>query len=159
MSPILLWEGPKSPKGSSLGIKPLKYGLSRKPSATWDWTHKPNFVLTFPETPSHYRQWSCGLSNLKQHDAFFHHYQGSIDFNIVNIHPTIEMYFFVSTGNRDDVEGNDQQRSSCPIPSLLPGVYGSILSLGTVFLRTLPREDTGTHPHAENIDNVPAKMH
>ena len=39
-------------------------------------------------------------------------------------------------------------------------MYGSILSLGTVFPRTLPREDTGTHPHAENIDNdnVPAMM-
>ena len=37
--------------------------------------------------------------------AFFHHYQGSIDFNIVNIHPTVEMYLFVvSTGNRDDIE-------------------------------------------------------
>ena len=36
------------------------------------------------------------------------------------------------------------------------GVYGSILSLGTVFPRTLPREDTGTHPRAENIVNVPA---
>ena len=38
-------------------------------------------------------------------------------------------------------------------------MYGSILSLGTVFPRTLPREDTGTHPRAENIDNVPAMMH
>ena len=38
-------------------------------------------------------------------------------------------------------------------------MYGSILTLGTVFPRTLPREDTGTHPRAENIDNVPAMMH
>ena len=37
-------------------------------------------------------------------------------------------------------------------------LIGPILSLGTVFPRTLPREDTGTHPHAENIDNVPAMM-
>ena len=36
--------------------------------------------------------------------AFFHHYQGSIDFNIVNIHPTAAMYLFVSTGNRNDIE-------------------------------------------------------
>ena len=42
---------------------------------------------------------------------FFHHYQGSIDFNIVNIHSTVEMYFFVSTGNWDDIAWNDQQRS------------------------------------------------
>ena len=32
-------------------------------------------------------------------------------------------------------------------------VYVLILSLGTVFPRTLPREDTGTHPRAGNIDN------
>ena len=37
-------------------------------------------------------------------DSFFHHYQGSIDFNIVNIHPTAAMYLFVSTGNRNDIE-------------------------------------------------------
>ena len=37
-------------------------------------------------------------------------------------------------------------------------MYGPILSLGTVFPHTLPREDTGTHPYAENIDNVPAIM-
>ena len=37
-------------------------------------------------------------------------------------------------------------------------MYGSILPLGTVFPHTLPREDTGTHPRAENIDNVPAMM-
>ena len=42
---------------------------------------------------------------------FFHHYQGSIDFNIVNIHPTAAMYLFVSTGNRNDIEWNDQQWS------------------------------------------------
>ena len=39
-----------------------------------------------------------------QYLTFFHHYQGSIDFNIVNIHPNEEMYFFVPTGNRDDIE-------------------------------------------------------
>ena len=31
--------------------------------------------------------------------AFCHHYQGSIDFNTVNIHLTVGMYFLVSTGN------------------------------------------------------------
>ena len=35
---------------------------------------------------------------------FFHHYQGSIDFNTVNIHLTVGMYFLVSTGNRGDIE-------------------------------------------------------
>ena len=69
---------------------------------------------------------------------FFHHYQGSIDFNTVNIHRTVGMYFLVSTGNRGDIEWHDLQRSYYPIHSLLPGVYVSILSLGTVFPRTLP---------------------
>ena len=46
-----------------------------------------------------------------KHCTFFHHYQGSIDFNIVNIHPTAAMYLFVSTGNRNDIEWNDQQWS------------------------------------------------
>ena len=35
---------------------------------------------------------------------FFHHYQGSIDFNTVNVNRTVGMYFLVSTGNRDDIE-------------------------------------------------------
>ena len=69
---------------------------------------------------------------------FFHHYQGSIDFNTVNIHRTVGMYFLVSTGNRGDIEWHDLQRSYYPIHSLLPGVYVSILSLRTVFPRTLP---------------------
>ena len=70
--------------------------------------------------------------------SFFHHYQGSIDFNTVNINRTVGMYFLVSTGNRGDIEWHDLQRSYYPIHSLLPGVYVSILSLGTVFPRTLP---------------------
>ena len=46
------------------------------------------------------------------HDAsFFHHYQGSIDFSTVNIHRNVGMYFFVSSGNRDDIEWHDLQRS------------------------------------------------
>ena len=39
-----------------------------------------------------------------EYRAFFHHYQGSIDFNTVNIHRTVGMYFLVSTGNRGDIE-------------------------------------------------------
>ena len=46
----------------------------------------------------------CTLPREGMYFPFFHHYQGSIDFNIVNIHPTEEMYFFVPTGNRDDIE-------------------------------------------------------
>ena len=36
--------------------------------------------------------------------AFFHHYQGSIDFNTVNVNRTVGMYSLVSTGNRGDIE-------------------------------------------------------
>ena len=36
--------------------------------------------------------------------TFFHHYQGSIDFNTVNIHRTVGMYFLVSTGSRGGIE-------------------------------------------------------
>ena len=39
-----------------------------------------------------------------EYNTFFHHYQGSIDFNTVNIHRTVGMYFFVSTGDRYDIE-------------------------------------------------------
>ena len=82
---------------------------------------------------SFYGQWPV---NDRRDCTFFHHYQGSIDFNTVNIHRTIGMYFLVSTGNRGDIEWLDLQRSYYPIHSLLPGVYVSILSLGTVLIRT-----------------------
>ena len=36
------------------------------------------------------------LVQLARCNTFFHHYQGSIDFNTVNIHRTVGMYFFVS---------------------------------------------------------------
>ena len=39
-----------------------------------------------------------------QDHPFFHHYQGSIDFNTVNIHRTVGMYFLISTGNSGDIE-------------------------------------------------------
>ena len=43
--------------------------------------------------------------------SFSRHYQGSIDFNTVNIKRTIGMYFLVFTGNRVDIERYDLQRS------------------------------------------------
>ena len=49
---------------------------------------------------------------------------------------------------------NDLQRSKYPIHSLLPGVYGLILSLRTVFPIHSLGQISGTHPSAENIDNV-----
>ena len=39
-----------------------------------------------------------------QDHPFFHHYQGSIDFNTANIHRTVGMYFLISTGNSGDIE-------------------------------------------------------
>jgi hypothetical protein len=47
---------------------------------------------------------SRGDDNYFEDDTFFHHYQGSIDFNTVNIHRTVGMYFWVSSGNRGDIE-------------------------------------------------------
>ena len=38
----------------------------------------------------------------------------SIDFNIVNIHHTVGMYFLILTGNMDDIEWHDLQRSYQP---------------------------------------------
>ena len=44
------------------------------------------------------------LSSIGRSVTFFHHYQGSIDFNTVNINRTAGIYFLVSTGNRGDIE-------------------------------------------------------
>ena len=61
--------------------------------------------LTFKRGPLTYT--ACNLSEkllLCLCLSFFHHYQGSIDFNTVNIHRTVGMYFLISTGNRGDIE-------------------------------------------------------
>ena len=92
------------------------------------WYYVDNMLCDESKTP-------CSISC---NWPFFHHYQGSIDFNTVNIYRTVGMYFLVSTGKRGDIEWHDLQRSYYQIHSLLPGVYVSILSLGTVFPRTLP---------------------
>ena len=60
--------------------------------------------------------------------SFSHHYQGSIDFNTVNIQRTVGLNFLVFTGN------TVIQYSPCT----LGRVQGNT-SLGTVFPRTLPR--------------------
>ena len=56
----------------------------------------------------------------RQDASFSHHFQGSIDFNTVNIQHTIGMYFLVFTGNRGDIGWYDLQGSYYPIHSLLP---------------------------------------
>ena len=50
----------------------------------------------------------------------FIHYQGSIDFNTVNIQRTKGMYFLILTGNTADIGGYDLERSYYPIQSLCP---------------------------------------
>ena len=55
-----------------------------------------------------------------------HHYQVSIDFNTVNIHRPVGMYFLIFTGSRGDI---DIQYTPCPLGSVL-GNTGP----GTVFL-------------------------
>ena len=81
--------------------------------------------------------------------TFFHHYQGSIDFNTVNIHRTVACRdVFLGIHWQQGWYWHDLQRSYYPIHSLLTGVYVSILSLGTVFPRTLPRaniRNTSSH--------------
>ena len=54
------------------------------------------------------------------YSTFSHHYQGSIDFNTVNIQRTKGMYFLVLTGNRADIGGYDLLRAYYPIQSLCP---------------------------------------
>ena len=44
------------------------------------------------------------------HKNKIYHYQWSIDFNTVNTHRSVGVYFLVSTGNRDDIEWHDLQR-------------------------------------------------
>ena len=105
------------------------------------WVSSSQSILLFSHHNSRVDKYRCLARyspRAEANNAFFHHYQGSIDFNTVNIHRTVGMYFLVSTGNRGDIEWHDLQRSYYPIHSLLPGVYVSILSLGTVFPRTLP---------------------
>ena len=63
-----------------------------------EWVSGPVTVSDFGDSYRIYQ--ACQLVS----KAFFHHYQGSIDFNTVNIHRTAGMYFFVSTGNRGDIE-------------------------------------------------------
>ena len=81
----------------------------------------------------------------------------SIDFNIVNIHHTVGMYFLILTGNRDDIEWHNLQRKYHAIHDTLPAPLGVYWAVGRVFLATLPRRRiSGTHPCLEKIDNAPA---
>ena len=56
----------------------------------------------------------------------------SIDVNIVNIHQTVGMYFLILTGNSDDIEWHDLQRSYHPVHDTLPAPLGVYWALGTV---------------------------
>ena len=83
----------------------------------------------------------------------------SIDFNIVNIHHIVGKYFLILTGNRDDIEWHDLQRSYHAIHDALPASLRVYWAPGTVFLDKLPRgRISGTHPYVENNDNAPGMI-
>ena len=79
--------------------------------------------------------------------------------SIVNIHHTVGMYFLILTGNSDDIEWHDLQRSYHPIHDTLPAPLGVYWALGRLFLDTLPRRRiSGTHPRVENTDKLSVIM-
>ena len=91
---------------------------------------------------------------------FFHHYQGSIDFNTVNIHRTVWVYFLIFPRSRDgtlsEMIFKDQiiQYTPCSLGSVRENT-----ALGTVFSDTLP--DVGNIRNTSsrgNIFNAPAMM-
>ena len=61
-------------------------------------------IRTLVGSPGGDIEWLIADTQMNGKCSFFHHYQGSIDFNTVNIHRTVGMYFLVSTGNRGDIE-------------------------------------------------------
>ena len=77
--------------------------------------------------------------NAMQYDAFSHHYQGSIDFNTVNIHRTVWVYFLIFPRSRDGIlsemifKDHIIQYTPCSLGSVLENT-----ALGTVFSDTLP---------------------
>ena len=88
------------------------------------------------------------------YQTFFHRYQGSIDFNTVNIHRTVGMYFLVSTGNSmilNVLIFRDQNIQYTPCSR---ECTDTILPLGTVFPLG-PQESLGPRfaksPPLENL--------
>ena len=64
------------------------------------------------------------------------------------------MYLLIITGNRDDIEWHDLQRSYHAIHDALPAPLG--VCWDSI---TLPRgRISGTHPCVENIDNAPGMI-
>ena len=73
------------------------------------------------------------------YNTFVHHYQGSIDFNTVNIHRTVWVYFLIFPRSRDGIlsEMIFKDHIIQYTPCSLGSVQGNT-SLGTVFSDTLP---------------------
>ena len=71
--------------------------------------------------------------------SFLHHYQGSVDFNTVNIHRTVWVYFLIFPRSRDGMLSDMIFKDH--IIQFTPLSLGSVLentALGTVFSDTLP---------------------
>jgi len=90
---------------------------------------------------------------------FLHHYQGSIDFNTVNIHRTVWVYFLIFPRSRDGIlsemifKDHIIQHTPCSLRSVM-----EISILGTVFSDTLPIENIRNTSSRRNIFYAPAMM-
>ena len=87
------------------------------------------------------------MSRFFEYCLFSHHYQGNLDFNTVNIHRTVGMYFLIFTSFRDDV--NDMIYRDRNIQYTPLGVYWEILPLGHYFLIHSLQRISRTDPRAE----------
>ena len=109
---------------------PLNLRLQTEPMCEWGQCNTSPYCI----------QAGCIHSVCQEHLSFLHHYQGSIDFNTVNIHRTVWVYFLIFPGSRDGIlsEMIFKDHIIQYTPCSLGSVQGNT-SLGTVFLDTLPR--------------------
>ena len=93
------------------------------------------------------------------HWPFSHHQQGSIDFNTVNIHRTVWVYFLIFPRSRDGIlsemifKDHIIQYTPCSLGSVLENT-----ALGTVFSDTLPIGNIRNTSSRGNILIAPAMM-
>ena len=112
-------------------------------SPAWSWWKR--YRQSAVQSTVYYEK---GIGSL-QYKAFFHHYQGSIDFNTVNVHRTVGMYFLVSTGNRADIEWHDLQRSY---------LSNTFPAPGSVRINAVPRDSISPYtPYGEYQEHILAR--